>query len=51
MVVSKVVNVRIMPKDIERIEKLIRDGYFSSVSDFIRTAAREHLNRSEAAET
>jgi Arc/MetJ-type ribon-helix-helix transcriptional regulator len=39
--------VRISIKDYDKIQKLVEDGEYSTVTDFIRAAIRELLRRHE----
>jgi len=39
--------VRISIKDYDKIQKLVEDGEYPTVTDFIRTAVRELLRRHE----
>lgn len=48
MSVNKFVAARIPPQDFVKAEKLIRDGRYINISDLLRRALREKLDREEA---
>jgi Arc/MetJ-type ribon-helix-helix transcriptional regulator len=43
------VGARIPPEDVSRTEELVRKGRYLNISDFIRRAVREKLDREETA--
>ncbi|HDN73699.1 MAG TPA: ribbon-helix-helix protein, CopG family [Archaeoglobus sp.] len=42
-----VATVRLTEQEYQKIKRLVERGQYLSVSDFIRTAVREHLNKYE----
>lgn len=36
---------KLSPKEFEGIEKMVRDGFYLNVSDFVRSAVREKLSK------
>jgi len=45
---AKSIAVRISIKDYDKIQRLVEDGEYPTVTDFIRTAIRELLRRHES---
>ncbi len=40
---SELVSARLSPKESEEIERLVEEGFFMNIADFVRTAVREKL--------
>ena len=40
---SELVSARLSPRELEEIEKLVEEGFYMNVADFVRTATREKL--------
>jgi len=44
---SSTIGIRLSDYDVERMDRTIKDGYFTSRSDFIRVSIREKLKQVE----
>ena len=40
---SELVSARLSPKELKEIEKLVEEGFYMNIADFVRTAVREKL--------
>ncbi|MBI3260586.1 MAG: hypothetical protein HYZ54_14095 [Ignavibacteriae bacterium] len=48
---SDLVSARLSPKEVEEIGKLVEEGFYMNIADFVRTSVREKLESIKIIET